>query len=113
MPIQGNQSPSFWYKLVHLQPALWHGLVVAIFALLASVGVVVSPDIPDNLVAVIIAVAALVQALWTRSVVVPEDKVVAYVEKPWSGEQLKAGPAAPSPATSKALVDSAVYQKAA
>lgn len=113
MSVNGNQSPSFWYKLVHMQPALWHGLVVAVFALLASLGVVVSPEIPDQLVGVIVAVAALVQALWTKSTVVPEEKVVAYVEKPWSGQQIKAGKAVPSPATSQAVVESAVYQKAA
>lgn len=109
----GRTSPGFWYKLVHMEPALLRGLIMAVFAFLASVGIVASDTLPDALIGVTLALLALIQALWTRGVVVAEDKVVAYVEKPWSGEQLRAGKATPAPGTPEGVVESAVYQKAA
>lgn len=75
-------KPGFWYRLVHLDPALFRGLVVAVVALLASVGIVVSPALADNLVLVVVALAALVQALWTKPAVTPNEKVVVYVPDP-------------------------------
>lgn len=110
----GNaRRPSIWWKLAHLEPAVYRGIVVAVFGLLASLGVVISPDIPDQVVIVIMALLPLIQGLWTRAGVVAEDKVVAYVEDPTSGTGLKAGPAAPAPYISKHRVEEAVYEKAA
>ena len=57
------KSPGMWYQLVHMEPALWRGIIVAVFALLASAGVAVNEDIPNNLIGVIVALAAIVQAL--------------------------------------------------
>lgn len=91
-----NSSPrstSIWYKIINLEPALWKGLIVAVVATLLSVGIKVSPDFSDNLIGLVVAVAAIYQALWTRESVVPEAKVVAYVD---GNEILRAGPAVPT-----------------
>ena len=108
-----NARPSILWKIVHLEPAVYRGLIVAVVGLLASVGVFVSPDIPDNLILLIGSLAATTQALWTRAAVVAEDKVVAYLENPATGTRLKAGPAVPAAHIPGADVDAAVYQKAA
>lgn len=84
----------FWYRLVHLDPALFRGLVVAVVALLASVGIAVTPALPDALIAVIAIVFAIVQALWTKSGVVPNEKVLAYVPDPVNApDEIAAGSA--------------------
>lgn len=72
----------FWYRLVHLDPALFRGLVMAVVALLASVGIAVTPALPDALIAVVAIVFAIVQALWTKPAVTPNEKVVVYVPDP-------------------------------
>lgn len=72
----------FWYRLVHLNPALFRAFIVALFALLASLGIVVNASIPDSLITVVLAVAALIQALWTKAGVTPNDKVLVYVPDP-------------------------------
>lgn len=81
-PNPNGTDNSLWYRLVHLNPALWRGLVVATVALLASSGVVISDQIPNNLVLFIGAVAAIVQALWTKTGVTPNAKVVSFLPEP-------------------------------
>lgn len=108
-----NARPSFLYKLTHLEPAVYRGIIIAVFGVAASLGVVVSDTIPDQVIVLVLALLPLIQGFWTRTAVVAEDKVVAYVENPLAGTQLKAGPAAPAVGTSKAIVEAAVYQKAA
>jgi len=104
------QSPSVWYKLVHMEPALWRAFIVAVFSLLASVGVVVSDDIPNNLVGVIIALASIIQWLWTRQAVVPEAKVVVWKD---SNNNLRAGEAVPTgqPTANLQALEEAAYLK--
>ncbi len=93
MASQTPQSQGFWYKLVHLEPALVRGLVMAVFAFLASVGILVSDAVPDNLVGVVLALFAIIQALWTRQVVVPEERVVVWKD---DNQNLRAGEAVPT-----------------
>ena len=79
-------------------PALVRGAVVAVLALLASLGVGWAADVDDVtlglIVGVVSAVLALVQAWWTRRAVVPLDASLAYVDE--HGVPV-AGPAADSP----------------
>lgn len=91
------KSPSVWYKLVHMEPALWRGFIVAIFAVLASLGILVSDDVPNNLIALVLALTAIIQALWTRQAVVPEAKVVVWKDE---AQNLRAGEAVPSSSAS-------------
>lgn len=72
----------FWHRLVQLDPALLRGLVMATVFLLGTLGVVVTPELPDALVGWIAVVLAIVQALWTRGAVTPNKKVLVYVPDP-------------------------------
>ena len=77
------ENAGFWWKLVHLNPALWKALIVAVAALLVSVGVTVFTEgIQNGVYGVIIAVVAIVQALWTRNSVTANKKVIAYKPDP-------------------------------
>lgn len=82
-PIEGQDT--FWWRLVHLNPVLWKGLVVAVLAVLAITGVHISPQLPDVLDGLVLAVSAIVQALWTQTSVTPNAKVVVAVEDPHLG----------------------------
>lgn len=93
-PNPNGSNDSLLYRLVHLNPALWRALVVSFFALLLSFGVVVSDQIPDSVITFILAVAAIVQALWTKSGTVPNAKVVSYLPEPVRAPaDIHAGPA--------------------
>lgn len=72
----------FWWRLVNLNPAVLRGVVVAVVALLGTVGILVTPALPDELVAALAAVAAVVQALWTRAAVTPNARVVVRAPEP-------------------------------
>jgi hypothetical protein len=109
-----NASPSMLYRFTHLQPSVYRGIVTAIFGVLASLGIVVSDDIPDQIIVLVLAILPLVQALWTKGAVTPNDKVVAYVEDPYEGRHsIEPGPAVPAASLSQTRVLGAVYNKAA
>lgn len=111
-----NASPSMLYRFTHLEPSVYRGIIVAIFGVLASFGVVVSDSIPDQVIVLVLAILPLIQAAWSRAGVVPKDKVVAYIEDPYTStgrHSVKAGPATPAPSVSSERVNQAVYQKAA
>lgn len=88
----------FWYRLVQLDPALFRGLVMAVVLLLASVGVIISPDIPEQVIGFLAVLLAIVQALWTKPAVTPNDKVVVLVPDPVKAP----GEVAPGNATTSA-----------
>jgi hypothetical protein len=76
------KTKTFWWRLLHLDPVLFRSAVVAIVALLASLGIVVSDTIPDSLITAVATIAALVAAIWNRDGVTPNDKVVVYQPDP-------------------------------
>lgn len=69
-------------RFAKMEPAVFRGIIVSIVALLASVGVVVTPALSDSIVGLIGAVAALVAALWIKPAVTPNGKVVSYLPDP-------------------------------
>lgn len=75
-------NPSIWWKLVHLDPALYRGLVMAIVAIAASLGFLVSDHAIEAIVSGISIFMFLVQAFWTRKAVTPNAKVVVYKPDP-------------------------------
>jgi hypothetical protein len=80
------------------EPALVRGVVVAVLALLSTLGVTwadVDKKTLGLIVAVLVAVLHLAQALWTRRAVTPNAKVVARVSP--SKEAVVAGEAAAVP----------------
>lgn len=84
-----------WLKrLMALEPALVRGVIVAVVGLAAYFGLdwAAGGEQVGAVVFGLIAVLAAVQALWTRVVVTPSDKVAAVLRP---DGQLEAGPAAP------------------
>lgn len=85
---------SFWWRLTHLEPAIFKGVILAVVGILAAFGVHVSEAIPDSLIGFLIAALALVQAAWVRKSVTPNAKVVAYTEDPQTpGSRIRPGEA--------------------
>jgi len=73
---------TLWWRLVHLEPALVRGLITAVVLVLLSVGVAVSPAIPDALIGLFVAVAPVVQSLWIRQAVTANARVVVEAPDP-------------------------------
>ena len=94
---------TFWWRFANLNPAIYKGLIVAVFAVLASVGIAVSPDIPDQLIGLIVAITAMLQALWTRESVTPNAKVVSYLDDPSKPKAILPGEAVTT-ATDAAII---------
>lgn len=98
---------TLWWRLINLDPAIYRGLIVAVVALLASFGVILVPAIPDQLIAVIAAVSAAVQAIWTKRGTVPAATAAVVVPEPIRApDVVVAGPAATT-APSKEIVSAA------
>lgn len=102
-----NPNDNFWYRLTKLDPAVFRGLIVAIVALLASVGVAISPGVPDALIGFIWAVSALVQAAWTRQAVTANAKVAVVVPDPVNNPQIIEAGEAIATAPPAAIVEAA------
>jgi hypothetical protein len=77
-----DSKDTILWRLVNLNPAVYRGLVVAVFSVLAAVGIKVSPEIPDVSLVVLLAVLPLLQAGWTKGAVTPNAKVAVVVPDP-------------------------------
>lgn len=108
-----EQEDSFLYRLSKLDPAVFRGIIVGIVTILADVGVVIAPGIPDALVGVITAVAVISQALWTRNGVTPNAKVAVMVPDPYNEPHIVAPGEAVTTATPKEIVAAAEASPAA
>lgn len=80
-------------RIATLQPAVYRGVIISFVALLASLGVIVSPQLSDSLIAVIGSLSTLIAAVWIRSGVTPNAKVLAYTPDPESPRVVAAGEA--------------------
>lgn len=95
-----------WVKrILALEPALVRGVIVAVVGLAAYLGLdwAAEGEQASLIVFGLIAVLSAVQALWTRLVVTPTEKVAAVLRP---DGQLEAGPAAPQPDGDLVLVAS-------
>jgi len=95
------------WRLVHLEPALFRGIILAVVGLLGTLGIVIAPQVPDSLLGFLIAVLALVQAIWTRQAVTPNAKVAVSVPDPVNAPQTVAAGDAVTTATSRDIVSAA------
>lgn len=98
---------SFWWKLINLDPALVRGVVIAVVALLGTFGILVSDQLSDNLVALLLAILAIVQAVWTKRAVTPNAKVVVRAPDPVNAPDVVAPGEAVTTATSNDIVEAA------
>jgi hypothetical protein len=76
------EDAGFWWKLVHLNPTLYRGLIIAIAGVLAYLGIGFAVGFQDSIFTLVISVVAIVQALWTKSAVTANQKVVVYKPDP-------------------------------
>lgn len=76
------EMTNFWWRLVHLDPAILRGAVIAIVTLVSALGFVISEQTLAAFLTAIGALLAIVQALWTRGAVTPNAKVVVYKPDP-------------------------------
>ena len=98
---------TFLWRLVHLEPVVLRGVIVSLLMLLASLGIIISPQLPDELIAFLAAVAALYQALWTRSAVTPNAKVVVAAPDPVNRPNVITAGEATTTAHAAAILDAA------
>jgi hypothetical protein len=88
------EDAGFWWKLIHLNPALWRALIVAVAGILAYLGIGFAVGFQDSVFGLIVAVIAIVQGVWTKGAVTANKKVVVYKPDPVeSPDVLAAGPA--------------------
>lgn len=107
MPEDSEPQDTFWWRLVHLDPALLRGLVVALVLLLGGLGVSIATDVPDTVVTAIAAFLAIVQALWTRPAVTANARVVVAAPDPVNRPGRVVAGEAVTTATSDAILDAA------
>lgn len=100
-------TDTFWWKLVHLDPTLLRGLIMAAVLLLSSLGILVSPEVPNSLIGFIATALAIVQALWTRPAVTPNAKVAVVVPDPVNAPEIVEAGDATTTATTKDIVEAA------
>lgn len=98
---------SFWWKLVHLDPAIFRGLVMAAVLVLGSVGIFVSDELANNLVIAWVAIMAVVQALWTRRAVTANARVAVAVPDPVNAPDVVAPGEAATDAPAAAIIEAA------
>jgi hypothetical protein len=81
----GQNAPDemTWYqKLVHLNPARWIALVVAVVFVLGSFGLVITGDQKEGIVGLILALVPILQGLWTETKTTADSKVVVVAPDP-------------------------------
>lgn len=98
---------TIWWRLVHLDPALLRGGVVAVVALLGVLGVLVTPGLPDVVLVLWVALAAIVQALWTRPAVTANARVLVAVPDPVNEPHVVVAGEAVTTAGGTAIIDAA------
>jgi hypothetical protein len=107
--IMADEMPkdTFLNRLMTLDPALWRGLIVAIFALLGTIGVTIVPGLPDQLIGLVWIISAIAQALWTRQAVTPNGKVAVAVPDPINAPEVVVAGEATTTATNSEIVAAA------
>jgi len=73
---------TFWWKFVHLDPAILRGAIIAVAVLIGTLGFAVNEQTLAAFLTAIGALLAMGQAFWTRGSVTPNAKVVVYKPDP-------------------------------
>lgn len=76
-------EPTWWEKLVKLDPALVRGFIVTVFGLLALIlGNQFGTEDVETVINFIVGLFALVAAVWIKPSVTPNAKVIVYDDTP-------------------------------
>lgn len=98
---------TFWWRLVHLEPAVLRGLITGLIGLAGALGILVSPDLPDTILGVWVPLMAIVQALATRPAVTANAKVVVEAPDPVNRPGLVVAGEAVTTATNNQILEAA------
>lgn len=94
-------------NLIHLNPARWIALVVAVVFLLGAFGLVINGEQKEGIVGVILAVIPILQGLWTESKTTADNKVVVVAPDPINQPTLVVAGAATTDAKSVDILNAA------
>lgn len=104
-----DTEPTWWQKLVKLDPALVRGFIVTLFGLIGAIlKVTVLTGTVDTVVTFVLALFGLIAAVFIRPAVTPNAKVIVRDDTPLSDEST----IVPGEATAKATDLYAVEQAA-
>jgi hypothetical protein len=77
-----DDKSGLWWRLVHLEPTALRGAVTGIVGLMAALGVLIAPGLPDALLGALVPTLAVVQILWVRPAVTANARVSVEVPDP-------------------------------
>lgn len=76
-------EPTWWQKLVKLDPALVRGFIVTVFALLATVlNKTIDDSTVQTVISFVVALFGLIAAIFIRPAVTPNAKVIVRDDTP-------------------------------
>lgn len=94
-------------RLIHLNPARWIALVVAVSFVLGSFGLVITGEQKEGIIGLILAVIPILQGLWTETKTTADTKVVVVAPDPIRQPELVAPGAATTEASAKEILAAA------
>ena len=90
-----DQNPTWFQKMLALDPLIVRGVILSFFGLLGAVGLSQTDGTAEAVLGFAMGLLALLGAIWGRPAVTPNAKVLAYQPRPIDAPQLvKAGEAA-------------------
>lgn len=95
------------WNLVHLNPALYIALVVAVCGAIGAFGLVVSGEQKEALGSLVLALVAVIQGVWTGTKTTANKKVVVVAPDPVSQPHLVEPGEATTSASPGAIIDAA------
>ncbi len=98
---------TWWWRLVDLDPAILRGVITGVLGLIGAVGILISPDLPDQILGVWVPMMALIQALWTKPSVTANARVVVEAPDPIHQPGLVVPGAATTTASNSEIIDAA------
>lgn len=99
MSNESTVEPTWWEKLLKLEPSLVTGVIVSILGLIGAVlGVTIAPETVQNIITVVLGISALLAAVLIRGNVTANAKVIVRDDTPLSDvATIMAGPAVAKP----------------
>lgn len=109
-----DDQPTWWQKLLELDPALVRGFVVTVFALAGTLlGKQFGDDTVQNVIQFVTILSGLLAAVLIKPKVTANAKVLAYLPKPYAEPTVVAsGEATVTPEQTDDVVDAALNKAA-
>jgi hypothetical protein len=101
-----NQD-TWWWRLVHLEPALVRMAVMAVVGLLGAFGILVAPAAVDSVIGFVMVTLLVIQWVITRPTVTANARVVVLAPDPINQPTIVTAGAAETSATNGDIIDAA------